>query len=218
MSKSNLLHQRFGRLLVIQEGKIYRGNVKWICKCDCGDVKSILGFNLTGGKTKSCGCWQREKNATLWLKHGDARNKKTSAEYKSWDRMMQRCYNLRHKYYRYYGGRGIKVCAKWHIYKAFLSDMGRRPSAQHTLERINNDSNYEPANCKWATRTEQLNNTRRNKFITYSGKTMTLKQWSREVGINYATLTGRLRRGWTSEEALKKTVDMKYRNQRNANV
>jgi len=120
--------------------------------------------------------------------------------------MRDRCYNPRDKRYDRYGARGIEVCDQWrHSFLTFYSDMGNKPSLDHQLDRINNDVNYEPENCKWATRIEQCNNRRSNTYYTYNGQTMTLSQWARHVGINHDKLRQRVRRyGWSIEDALTK--------------
>jgi hypothetical protein len=117
--------------------------------------------------------------------------------------MVSRCTKKGNKSYPDYGGRGIKVCDRWKNYLLFLEDMGEKPSPEMTLERKDNNKNYEPGNVVWATRTEQNNNTRRNRFITYDGKTLTLNQWSKETGIPYNRIQWRLNSGWTVADALK---------------
>lgn len=130
-------------------------------------------------------------------------------EYLCWLGMRQRCNKPRRKEYRYYGGRGIRVCEAWdRSFSAFLADMGRRPSPSHTLDRINNDGDYEPGNCRWATWSEQNNNTRFNRNITYLGETLTVAQWSKRVGIKRNTLWTRLDGcGWTFERAISTPID-----------
>lgn len=123
-------------------------------------------------------------------------------EYTCWGHMRQRCENPKCKYYEYYGGRGIRVCSRWRNYDNFLNDLGRRPTPAHTIERINNDGNYEPGNCRWATRTEQLNNTRKNVRIELNGETHTLAEWKRLLKLPRGRLEARLKRGWTIDKAL----------------
>lgn len=128
-------------------------------------------------------------------------------EYRAWNSMKSRCYNKSHTSYRNYGGRGIQVCERWRYdFPTFLNDMGNRPS-KHTLDRIDNDGNYTPGNCRWATYKEQLNNKRGNRLLTLDGKTQTVSQWSTETGIKYWTLSQRVGRyGWSDEDALTKPV------------
>lgn len=130
-----------------------------------------------------------------------------SPEYIIWQQMKKRCFNASNPAYHNYGGRGIVVCARWrNDFAAFLDDMGKRPSEQHSLDRINNDGNYEPGNCRWATGKEQMNNCRINVFVEFNGKTQTLVQWARELGLPDYLPSARLRHGWTVERALTSPV------------
>lgn len=116
-------------------------------------------------------------------------------EYRAWTAMKGRCQSPTHQAFRYYGARGISVCLQWkESFAAFLAYMGRRPSSLHTLDRINNDGNYEPGNCRWATRAEQMRNTRRNILLTHDGLTLCVEDWAKKLGILPATLTRRIRR------------------------
>lgn len=124
------------------------------------------------------------------LVHGEARKTK---EYNIWSKMKSRCLNTNDKSFHDYGGRGITVCDSWSCsYSNFLHDMGRAPSPKHSIERIENDKGYSPDNCKWATRIEQANNTRVNRFVEYKGQTKTLSEWCRELNLNYDMVEGRL--------------------------
>lgn len=122
--------------------------------------------------------------------------------YQSWQAMLKRCTNPNHIFYKYYGGIGIKVCERWRKFENFLADMGERP-ADRSLDRINNDGNYEPGNCRWATRKEQGRNTRANKFITFRGETLCLEEWALRTGLGKYVLSHRLSTGkWSIEKAL----------------
>ena len=123
-------------------------------------------------------------------------------EFGVWRSMVQRCTNPKIKHFHNYGGRGIKVCKRWRVFKNFLADMGQRPSIRHTLERKKNNLGYYKANCKWATRREQAENRRDNQLVTFHGRTLCVVAWARKLGINANTLCYRLRRGWTVERAL----------------
>lgn len=129
-----------------------------------------------------------------------------TAEYGAWEHMKTRCYNKKVSDYKNYGGRGIKVCDEWrNSFLAFYKDMGEKPTPKHTLDRIDNDGDYEPGNVRWATRLDQANNRRSNHWLTIGDETLTLSQWSKEIGINYYTLKSRLRRGWSTKKILKQS-------------
>ena len=196
----DLVGQKFGRLLVLQfiDKNKWRDSF-WLCKCDCGKEKIILGKSLKNGDTKSCGCLNIEK----LTKHGHNKNGKSSEIYTIWQSMIQRCTNPNHKAYYNYGGRGIKVCKKWLEFKNFLTDMDEHPGKGYSIDRIDNDDNYCKSNCRWVTRKEQMRNTRRNRLITHKKKTQCLIEWAEETKIPYPTLWQRIfKLGWSIEKAL----------------
>lgn len=200
-----LAGQRFGRWLT---GEAIRHPGKWMvqCTCDCGETKLVRFDHLKAGKTVSCGCYAREQMAVVNLKHGDSRKRngqKAAPEFATWLSMRQRCYDPKNKAYRFYGARGITICDEWlKSYSSFLAHVGRKPSPEHSIERIDNNGNYEPGNVRWATRVEQCNNRRSSHFLDWNGKCQTMAQWGREVGIDPLTLSARLSRGWSAEKTL----------------
>jgi len=191
---------RFGMLVVqgvadpIQgKGKRYSASV---VRCDCGKVFKKKNATLRVGDAVSCGCRK--------VKHGESRNGTVSPEYESWRSMIERCQSANNANYKNYGGRGISVCQRWaNSFEPFLEDMGRRPTPDHSIDRIDNDGNYEPGNCRWATKRQQANNTRWNRRIEIDGVEKTLSQWSRESGVPAGTISTRLNRGVDPKEAIK---------------
>jgi hypothetical protein len=129
--------------------------------------------------------------------------KRRPSEYLAWANAIQRCENPKNEHYPRWGGRGIHMCAIWRAsYRAFLADMGPKPTPTHQLDRIDNSKGYEPGNCRWATPTEQSSNTRRNRFVEFDGVTLTISAWARKLGIPEDRIRGRLDNGWTTRDAL----------------
>lgn len=151
---------QFGRLTVVREGEPETpGRRRIVCRCACGVEVTAGLIALTTGNTKSCGCLSRDAAAARMKTHGATIGGKPP-EYNCWVAIRVRCNNPKNGSYAYYGGRGIKVCARWQSFEAFLEDMGPRPSPAHSIDRKDNDGNYEPGNCRWATKAEQMQNTR----------------------------------------------------------
>lgn len=198
---------KFGRLSVIYFTGINQlKKSTWLCKCDCGKEVSALGPELRSGHKKSCGCLRKEvMERGTTFRHGAALSSGDSPTYRTWCAAKTRCTNPNTKSHKNYGGRGIKMCDRWmNSFESFLSDMGERPSSQHSIERIKNDVGYEPGNCRWATKVEQNNNTRQCRHISFCGETLNVTQWSKRVGISRTTITQRLNSGWTIADVLQK--------------
>ena len=198
---TDLIGKKFGRLTVIEKtDKKDKGNSFFYrCKCDCGNEKLSTSWLLKSGSVSSCGCLRKEKP------NGKTHGKSSSREYRIWAEMRKRCNNPKQKTYPYYGGRGIKVCERWGRFEAFLEDMGNCPEG-FTLDRIDSNGNYEPNNCRWASRKEQARNRSSVHLITYNGKTQCLSAWAEEVGFERSTLKRRIYSGWSIEDALTKGV------------
>lgn len=197
MRLTDRLGQRYGRLLVTERAPNKSEtdtNARWKCLCDCGRETVQYGQDLKKGKVISCGCWNEEKR----FKHGLA----DTAVHRVWIGMRSRCNNPKGREYANYGGRGIKVCERWDSFENFVADMGVRPEG-YSIDRINNDGDYEPSNCRWATTTQQLNNRRVNRVLELNGERRTIGEWSVKLGIGWSTIRNRVDRyGWTIEKAL----------------
>jgi hypothetical protein len=170
----------------------------WRCRCECGVERVVQTGNLNAGVSRSCGCLRDEETRVRETTHGMIH----TPEYQTWQAMRSRCGNPNNHCYSQYGGRGIRVCQEWQdSFEAFFAHVGKKPSAAHTIERINNDGHYEPGNVKWATAAEQSLNKRTNRLVCFRGETLPLAEWSRRLGIKYHTLCTRFRLGWTVEAA-----------------
>lgn len=193
--------QRFGRLTVQEMSPSKsNGQIMWVCRCDCGNIITVLGNDLKRGHTKSCGCFRKESTRTQNTKHGFRHTR----IYKAWMNMKARCYILSSKDYKNYGGRGIAVCDEWrNDFKTFYDwSMANGYRDNLTIDRIDTNGGYCPENCRWVTLKTQANNTRRNHFVEYKGKRHTLSEWSEITGIKAGTLWYRVTHGWTAEKAL----------------
>ena len=193
---NNLTGQVFGRLTVIERCAIKersRIRYKWHCICNCGKETLVEASHLMRGVVKSCGCYARQKMTT----HGQSHTK----AHRIWIAMRNRCLNPNNASYADYGGRGIKICARWDSYEAFVEDMGQ-PEGSMQIDRINNDGNYEPSNCRWATIKDQSRNRRTTKRIVYKGRALCITEWADMTGISANVLRKRLYEyGWPMEEA-----------------
>lgn len=191
--------EAFGRLTTIKEiNRDKNKNIVWECICRCGNKTNVVATLLSQGHSKSCGCLVRENLSHLAYKHGMSKTK----IYRVWAGIISRTSYKGDTNYQRYGGRGIKVCDRWRKYLNFFEDMGREYREGLQIERVNNDGNYEPSNCKWATRHDQSRNKRVTHFITFNKKTQSMRDWSEELKINYDTLRCRINDyGWAIEKA-----------------
>lgn len=195
----NLIGKTYGRLEVVSFSHRTTKSSFWVCKCVCGKQKVIDAGNLKRSITKSCGCLHKEVFRRITTKHGLSRTK----EYFTWQEIRARCYRETHKLFKDYGGRGIKVCERWNDFENFLHDMGDAPSGHRiSIDRVNNDGDYKPSNCRWATSVIQNNNKRTNVFVSVDGVLKTLAQWAIDFGINKQTVYSRIRRGWNYLDSL----------------
>ncbi len=201
----DLTGKKFGRLLVISyAGKNYEKRSVWNCTCNCGNKRIVRTSCLTNGHTESCGCISLDRASTLHLTHGMTK----VPEYQSWKRMKRRCFDPKIWSFKYYGGRGITVAKEWaDSFETFFAYVGPKPSPGHSIDRIDNNGNYEPGNVRWATKTEQAQNTRSIRIITFNGISMPVPAWEDKLGFTRGTIRQRLNRnGWSIEEAMTTSV------------
>lgn len=202
-SKIDLVGLHFGKLRVDRAAPSRNDRTYWMCECSCGAVISVATDALRRGMTISCGCYKRELQSKLCKERMATHGMKGTPEYKVWDTMRQRCSNPKNDKYLTYGGRGIHVCERWNDFSMFISDIGRRPSSLHSLDRIDPNGNYEPGNVRWATQKEQQNNRRDNRKFTIDGETKTVAEWADAYRIRPNIVTQRINRdGWCIKRAL----------------
>lgn len=174
------------------------------CLCDCGNRKFETPKMLRRGHSKSCGCLRREQpgNSECFpLVHGESKH--PTSEYRSWISMKERCLKPQSASYLRYGAVGITVCDKWlHSYETFLSDMGRKPTPQHTIDRVDGSKGYSPENCKWSTKREQAQNRSSTINLTFGDVTLPVVEWARKLGLHKSTILVRIQNGWTLEDTL----------------
>lgn len=195
--------QRFGRLVAVEQcGKDRHNRFIWRCLCDCGTLVNISGFNIKNGNTQSCGCLKIEAIKKSRTTHGNTVGGVFTTEYRIWAGMVSRCHNKKDKSYGRYGKKGISVCLRWRSsFEEFLSDVGKRPTTKHSLDRYPNYSgDYEPGNVRWATSKEQARNTSRNRFIVFRGRRMTLAEAAEIAGVNYRAALYRISKGRPIDE------------------
>lgn len=173
---------------------------RWLCRCECGTERIVIGRSLVDGKSKSCGCYERDNPSRL--RHGHGKPGHQTPEYIAWANMIQRGSNTNRPQAHDYVNRGITVCARWSSFDSFLQDMGLRPGKGYSIDRRDNNGIYEPDNCYWATRLEQGRNQRSNYWIEWKGERLTASDWARRLQCNRRTLTGRIEKGWSIERAM----------------
>lgn len=192
----NLMGKRFGKWTVLQRGKNEKqGQATWVCRCDCGTVKEVAGYRLRGGGSTRC----RDCAPEVFRTHGLSKHR----IHKIWRCMKARCEHKADTAFPSYGGRGISVCKEWHESKNFFEwafSHGYRDNL--TIDRIDNDGDYCPENCRWATLKEQSRNKRVTLRLNFRGVVKTLKEWAETYGINYYTIRCRARKDWTPEQVL----------------
>ncbi len=201
---SNLIGQRFGRL-VVEAAVGHRARKRaWRCRCDCGNTTEVITASLTCGDTSSCGCFQREVAAQQARSRSGLRAKHLT-EYNIWTTMRQRCQNPKDQRYPDYGERGIGVCERWSDssgFPRFIADVGPRPTDDHSIDRVDNDGPYSPENCRWSTRQVQARNKRSNRRITIDGVERPLVEWLGEGSVSKSVYQARVVRGWDDVRAL----------------
>ncbi len=214
MQLENLSGRRFGKLVVEARAPNVGRNTMWFCACDCGATsKSVRASHLKSGATQSCGCFNTECKIERQTTHGDAPFDKqnTAPEYRIWRHIKSRCLNPKVWGYENYGGRGITICQEWtDDYSVFLAHMGRRPSAQHSIDRIDNNLGYMPGNCRWATREQQSRNRRCIKMTEHDASAIrhaakagvTRRALQEQYGVSKAVIAHIVNgRTWKSEHA-----------------
>lgn len=207
MGKLELKDQKFGMLTVIKQSEKKFANsrsILWDCSCECGNTTIVSGSNLKRGNTKSCGCVTKERIKNINSSH----NLSNTNLYKTWKGIKTRCYNTKINHYERYGGRGIKVYEEWkNDFNSFYNwSMTNGYSDGLTIDRIDNNGNYGPNNCRWVDMKVQSNNTRTNRWVIYKEDTKTLAQWCEYLGLNNNMVSARLHRGWSIEKTFETPV------------
>lgn len=200
----DLKGQKFHRLTVLERDYSSKcGQPKWLCRCDCGNIVSVFSSNIKRKNTQSCGCLNQEVAKNRLETHGFTGTR----IHNIWMHMNARCNNPKSDAYDNYGGRGIKACDEWVDFTPFRDwALSHGYSDNLTIDRINNNGNYEPSNCRWSTAEVQSNNRRSNHYIIYNGENKTLMQLSKEFRISYGALKYRIKCGWAIEQALTKPI------------
>ena len=201
----DLTGKTFNRLTVIKRAEVEKKEVYYLCKCTCGNEKIIRGKDLKYNKIKSCGCLNKEKTTERNTKH----SLRHTRIYRIWLLMKNRCLNSKYYLFKNYGGRGITVCNEWKndFVKFYDWSMNNGYNDTLTIDRIDVNGNYEPSNCRWATKLQQQRNTTRLRKITYKNETHCISEWAEILGLEYNTLYYRFRRNNYSEDVLKRVIE-----------
>lgn len=201
MKLKDLTGQKFGKLTVIKRVENSKWNeTRWLCKCECGNETIVNYGKLAYKHTTSCGCYAKE----LFINNVSKHNLRKTRLYNIWANMKQRCFNKNNKFYNRYGGRGITICNEWeNDFKNFYDWSIKNGYKDNlTIDRINNDGNYEPANCRWVDNKTQSNNRNNNVILEYNNEKHNIKEWCEIMNITKSALNHRLKRGWDLEKAL----------------
>lgn len=189
MPCENLVGRKYGRLTVLKKGEKKGKRITWLCLCECGNKRIVTGENLKKGNTKSCGCYSLQRIKETNTTHGESKTRL----FKILQKMKERCLNENSKHYIDYGGRGISICKEWLNkesgylnFKTWALQNGYKKNL--SIDRINNDGNYEPKNCRWVSSKIQANNRRSNRFVEYKGQRKTVAEWAEIAGISYNAL------------------------------
>lgn len=211
MKRVDMAGCRSGRIILLSRAEDSAAGLdRWHYQCDCGKTGIAAGHKIRDQSQKSCGCGRTEtiRQINPGLRHGHARGKKLTPEWMAWASMRSRCTDANSRAYPNYGGRGIMVCERWQTFENFLADMGPRPSIKHSLDRFpDNNGDYEPSNCRWATKKQQSRNQRGNIIVDFRGAQVALSEAAEMAGLSYQTVWKRINKyGWTTERALTEPI------------
>lgn len=199
----DLSGRQFGNWLIQHQDISAKRNRRWFCRCICGTERSVAQLGLLRGTSTSCGCVKNIAASKRLSAQNRTHGLSSTSEYKIWKDIIKRCENPNFHQFKDYGGRGISVSPVWrNNFPLFLSYVGLRPSPEMTLDRIDNNGNYEPGNVHWATRVAQARNFRRNRLLTIDGVTLSLVEWAEIAKVPYARIKSRLNYGWEDKEAV----------------
>ena len=194
--------ESFGRLTAIAIVENRNHVYHWLCICECGSDVVVRTASLVSGNTKSCGCLSLDVSRNRFLSHGLS----DTREYNAWKSMQARCNSQGNASYSRYGGRGISVCERWESLENFILDMGKHPGEGYSIDRIDNDGDYTPENCRWATRKEQTRNMKTNRMLKLGSETLCVAEWADRIGVYPNLIHNRLQLGWSDEKALTEKV------------